>query len=216
MKLYLFLLLFSLPIFVEAQNLEPFKIYDHKKLEENSLKVYSEKGVICLTALKPDVIKVNFSTLPEANPILKTNKSIYVRVTQNLDDIFMQTDSLLIIINKLDFSIKYKSLTEKLFFVNDNVSINDSCNVLGFKLDNNQKFSDSKGKKLRDKSYKFKNQKLILSTNNYSILFKTEDGGLLKMDNETSKLTLSTKNKLLAYYFIGDAENLENVLNLIN
>jgi len=215
MKLYLFLL-FGLPIFVNAQNLKPFKIYDHKKIADNNLKVYSENGVICLTAVTPAVIKVNFTTLPETNSIIKSDKSVYVRVTQNLDDIFMQTDSLLIIINKLDFSLKYKSLKEKLFMINDVISINDSINYLGFKDATNQKFVDAKRKDLKSKTYKFKNQKLISSSNNYSILFQTEEKGFLKIDEEHNKLNLSTKNKLLQYYFIGGIQNLDDVLKLIN
>lgn len=215
MKLYLFLV-FLFPLFVEAQNLGSLKIYDHKKLESNNLKVFAENGIISITALKPNVIKVDFSTLPELNLMSKTDNEVYVRVTQNLDDIFMQTDSLLIIINKLDFSIKYKSIKEKLFLVNDFVSINDTDNVLRFKLTNNQKFNDAKGKNQIHKTYKVKHQKLISSSCDYSLLFETKGKDFLNIDKEFNKLTFSTKNKLLGYYFIRDNKNLKNVLKMIN
>ncbi|MBC7654444.1 MAG: DUF4968 domain-containing protein [Oligoflexus sp.] len=198
MKLYLFLL-FVFPLFVEAQNLKPFKIYDHKKLEENNLKVYSEDGVISLTAVKPDVIKVYFSALPDINYMVKTDKMVYVRVTQNLDDIFMQTDSLLIIINKLDFSIKYKSIKEKLFLAND-VIIDKSKSFLNFKIGNGVKIYKS-GKQLKDSNISFKKQIELTSSENYSLILETDYKGFLKID-ESNNLQFKTNNHKLGYYFI--------------
>ena len=169
MKLFL-ILLFVSPIFLNAQNLETFKIYDHKKQEGNNLKVYAENGLISLTAVKPNVIKLSFLTLPELKPFSNIDKEIYVRVTQNLDDIFMQTDSLLIIINKIDFSIKFENLRGKIYLAQKTFRFDSNNDTIDFLTKTPQSFY-LKNRELKEKKYKFSGSKIIQSDKGYSISF---------------------------------------------
>jgi hypothetical protein len=169
MKLFL-ILLFVSPIFLNAQNLETFKIYDHKKQEGNNLRVYAENGLISLTAVKHNVIKLSFLTLSELNPISNIDKEIYVRVTQNLDDIFMQTDSLLIIINKIDFSIKFENLRGKIYLAQKTFRFDSNNDTIDFLTKTQQSFY-LKNRELKEKKYKFSGSKIIQSDKGYSISF---------------------------------------------
>lgn len=136
LKIVFFSFLFCLPFLVSAQD-SFLNTYDHKKLDGQTLKVYSETGLISLTALKPNVIKVSFlkSDSLNNNEIVKGEK-VFVRVTQNLDDIFMQTDSLLIVINKLDFSIKFEKRNEEIYVINTIVKQKSSKGYLQFAVPN--------------------------------------------------------------------------------
>jgi hypothetical protein len=114
MKIKLIVASFFIVFGAYAQEVDQLKVYDHKSQEGQTLKIYAENGLIALTAYQPNIIKITYlktaqeeidtSSLITQRP-LKTN----VRITQNLDDIFMTTDSLIVIINKYDFSIKFES-----------------------------------------------------------------------------------------------------------
>jgi hypothetical protein len=191
MKLFL-ILLFVSPIFLNAQNLETFKIYDHKKQEGNNLRVYAENGLISLTAVKHNVIKLSFLTLSELNPISNIDKEIYVRVTQNLDDIFMQTDSLLIIINKIDFSIKFENLRGKIYLAQKTFRFDSNNDTIDFLTKTQQSFY-LKNRELKEKKYKFSGSKIIQSDKGYSISFC-----------EDKKLNFELKDSLL--HFVKNAD----------
>ena len=202
MKLFL-ILLFVFPIFLNAQNLETFKIYDHKKQEGNNLRVYAENGLISLTAVKPNVIKLNFLTLPQLNPISNIDKEIYVRVTQNLDDIFMQTDSLLIIINKLDFSIKFENLRGKIYLTQKAFSFESNNDTIDFLNKMPQSFY-LKNRKLREKKYKFSGSKLIQSDKGYSLSFCGDKKWNFEIKDSIMHFTKNA-DKNLTFYFKKDS-----------
>ena len=109
------LLLLLIPLFGNAQVLDSLDTYDHKEFENQTLKVFSDSGLIQFQIISPNFIKVSFSKrsdLEKSENISQPNL-VYVRITQNLESIYMQTDSMLIVISKLDFSINLSSINQK-------------------------------------------------------------------------------------------------------
>ncbi|MBK0383185.1 hypothetical protein I5M32_09465 [Pedobacter sp. SD-b] len=202
-----FILIISLS--AKAQKHFQLKVYDHKKLENQTLKIFSENGIISLRALKPNVIKVGFSSLPDLDPKPKQNNGVYVRVTQNLDDVFMQTDSLLIIINKLNFSIKYKSLKEKLYTINTFDNLSGSDKNLVFLTAEDEVLSYSKNKSIKEGINK--NISLnVCSSKGYAIVLDKKQQDLLKsieLDHKILKIYNSDKSKMIGYTFIAEHKN---------
>src|SRR6476619_161909 len=105
-KTILFIAVLFSPIFLKAQSINSSNTYDHMEYHgDQTLKVYAENGFVELTAYQANVIKVTYhkNNQPITNSsdrVVKKPQEIYVRVTQNLDDIFFMTDSLYITINK--------------------------------------------------------------------------------------------------------------------
>lgn len=201
LKYLLFFLLF--PSLGNAQILDSLDTYDHKEFENQTLKVFSDNGLIQLQVLKSNLIKVSFSKKDELvkQEVAKPAEAVYVRITQNLESIFMQTDTLLIVISKLDFSIKFQNLREQVYTVNQNISfLNDGLN-LQFVIANNELFYNQKHKRLKSKIYAIKKLKSINSSNQYIIYFDNETKGSLDFRN-SSTLNLKFYNSAaFEYYF---------------
>ncbi len=202
LKVFLFItfIFFSSILQLKAQESFDLKVYDYKKLENQTLSVFAEHGVISLSAIKPNVIKVNFSSLQNNEKlILKEDNGVYVRVTQNLDDIFMLTDSLLIVINKFDFSIKFEKRNEKIYTINKYVFQKDKQSALTFSMQKEEKFYYSKKKLKKDLCYK-KGVKSIYSIKGYDILF--ENNRLMYSKNKGfNEFSFKKSDENISYIF---------------
>lgn len=215
---YFFFLLLSLPFFGEAQILDSLDIYDHKEFENQTLKVFSDKGLIKLQVIKANIIKVNFYK-KDALDIQEEQKAVdlvNVRITQNLEDIFMQTDSLLIIVNKLDFSIKFQNIKEELYVKHQNVFLSDSCHSFSLATTKNEEFFNHKNRKLRPKIYKIKNLKAIYSSKKYGLFFQNLNNGYLKLNNQIINIKYCNVSALGYYFLSGGKKELGINTSLFN
>ena len=214
-KCSLFLLLI-LPFFGISQILDSLDIYDHKEYENQTLKVFSDKGLIKLQVIKANVIKINFFKTDSIDQETSNqNNGAYIRITQNLDDIFMQTDSLLIIINKLDFTIKFETLKEQIFTVNKSVLLSDTGNSFSLSTIKYEEFFNNKNKKLKYKTYKIKNIKAIYSSKKYAIYFQNTHNGYLELNSENLQIKYLDKSTSGYYFLAGSKEEMERNSKLI-
>nr|MBC7612671.1 hypothetical protein [Pseudopedobacter sp.] len=199
--LYIIFIFFSSILQLKAQVSFDLKVYDHKKLENQTLSVFSEHGVVSLYAIKPNVIKVNFSSLKNNEKlVLKDKNDVYVRVTQNLDDIFMLTDSLLIVINKFDFSIKFEKRNEAIYTINNYVFQKDDQSALTFSVQLEEKFYNSK-KYLKEELYPKKTIQPIYSVKGYGILFENNQW-VYSQNKDLAKFTFEKSDKELSFIFL--------------
>lgn len=200
LKYLLFLLL--LPFIGKAQILDSLDIYDHKEFENQTLKVYSDSGLIQLQVIKPSLIKVSFFKRNdvESQDKFSSFDSTYVRITQNLESIFMQTDSILLVINKLDFSMKFQSLREQLYTSNQSISfLKDGLNLKFSRED--EEFYNYKGKRLKAKEYSLKKLKSISSSKNYELLFDRNSKVSLDFRNPSSWNLKFDHSASFVFYF---------------
>lgn len=142
MKIYISLILSFLFLAggTKAQEKEQLKTYDHLHHEGQTLKIYAENGLIELTAFQPNVVKVSYlkndkQQLDSSYVVVAKPYPTFVRVAQNLDNIFFETDSLFITINKWNFNIHFEGVKHKLL-TNNNLaySISDTLKALDFSL----------------------------------------------------------------------------------
>ncbi len=192
---------------LKSQSKWSLKSYDHKNQEGQTLKIYAENGLISITALKPNVIKVNY--LKEEKPIEDAviNEVTFVRITQNLDDIFMGTDSLLIVINKLDFSIRFEKHNQDLYTLNEKASSTWECTDLIFSLHPNELLYDSKYGILKKGRNKGLLPVLFYSSNHYGIYIPKLKYTCLNQDAEQKRINFVIKSDDMSYYFFsGDKE----------
>jgi hypothetical protein len=176
--------------------------YDYKTLVESTLKIYAENGRIELTVINPNLIKVSYLQTIELTELknVKPNQA-FIRVTQNLENIYMQTDGLLIVISKLDFSIKFLNKKEQLYTTSQNISFeNEGLNFKFFK-DNDEVFYNSKNKKLKLKAYSIHKLKSIYSSKNYELLFDENAKGSLDFRNSTILNLKFSDGATFGYYF---------------
>lgn len=200
LKYLLFFLLF--PSLGNAQILDSLDTYDHKEFENQTLKVFSDNGLIQLQVLKSNLIKLSISKKDELvkQKISNPKEAVYVRITQNLESIYMQTDSLLVVISKLDFSIKFQNLREQVYIVQQNISFADDYLNLQFAIANNELFYNQKDKRLKPKNYAIKKLKSINSSNQYSIYFEDETKGSLDFSNPSFLKMKLFKREKFGYY----------------
>lgn len=218
---------------VYAQEPSPLKTYDHKQLDGQTLKVYAENGLISLTAYQPNMIKViylkNDLQKPDSSYVVISNPlQTQVKITQNLDDIFMTTDSLIVIINKLNFSIKFQNRKEKLLSINAQAfEFKDSIKVLNFNLSPEESIYglgsraiplDRKGYRLENYhqphyNYAYGEENLnnsvpFLSSNKgYGIYFDNKGAGFFDIGKtKIDTLQYSTQSGNLSYYFISGTQ----------
>jgi hypothetical protein len=205
-SLYTTFIFFLSSFQLKAQENLDFKIYDHKVLQDQTLSVFSENGLLTLFAIKPNVIKVNFSS-PKNNekPIVKKDNDVYVRVTQNLDDIFMLTDSLLIVINKFDFSIKFEKRNEVIYTINNYTSQKDHQSALTFSMQPGEIFNNYKKYFKEDLSPK-KNIQPIYSVKGYGILFENNQW-IYSKNKELAKFTFEKSDSKLSFIFFSGSLN---------
>lgn len=203
MMFKLLLLLLSFPFLVNAQVLDSLDTYDHKEFDNQTLKVFSDSGVIQLQVINPSLIKVSFSKKRDLKKqeTLSRSDSVYVRITQNLESIFMQTEKLLVIINKLDFSIKFQNLKEQLYAVNQRISFtNDGLNLI-FSRNKDELLHNSINKKLKLKKYSLQNLKSVHSSKDYELSFDKASKGSLDFRNSSVLNLKLDRSATFGYYF---------------
>ena len=202
LKVFLFItfIFFSSILQLKAQESFDLKVYDHKKLENQTLSVFFEHGVISLSAIKPNVIKVNFTSLQNNEKLIdKQDNGVYVRVTQNLDDIFMLTDSLLIVIYKFDFSIKFEKRNEVVYTINNYAFQKQNQSILTFSMQPEEVFYNSK-KYLKDELHSKKIIRPIYSVKGYGILFEN-NLWVYSQNKKLAKFTFEKSDKILSFIF---------------
>lgn len=197
------LVLLLIPFFGDAQVLDSLDTYDHKEFEKQTLKVFSDSGVIQLQVISPNFIKLSFSKRSdlEKQETLSQSNLVYVRITQNLESIFMQTDIMLIVISKLDFSIKFQNKREQLYTTNQSISFSNEGLNLKLSKNNDEVFYNSKRKKLKPKEYSINKLKSISSSKNYELLFDKNSKGNLDLRNSSILNLKFDKSEAFVYYF---------------
>ena len=181
---------------IELQN------YDHKTLEESTLKIFAENGSIELTVINPNLIKVCYLQKIKSSDVknVKTNQE-FIRVTQNLENIYMLTDSLLIVISKLDFSIKFLNKKEQLYTTSQNISFENEGLSLKFYKNSDEVFYNSKNKKLKSKEYSIHKLNSVYSSKNYELSFDKNSKGNLDLRNSIILNLKFDKLATFGYYF---------------
>ena len=197
------LVLLLIPFFGDAQVLDSLDTYDHKEFENQTLKVFSDSGVIQLQVISPNFIKLSFSKRSDLkkHETLSYSGSVYVRITQNLESIFMQTDIMLIVINKLDFSIKFQNKREQLYTTNQSISFSNEGLNLKLSKNNDEVFYNSKNKKLKPKEYSIHKLNSIYSSKSYELLFDKNSKGNLDLRNSSILNLKFDKSEAFVYYF---------------
>ena len=197
------LLLLLIPLFGNAQVLDSLDTYDHKEFENQTLKVFSDSVVIQFQIISPNFIKVSFSKrsdLEKSENISQPNL-VYVRITQNLESIYMQTDSMLIVISKLDFSIKFQNRREQLYTTNQSISFSNEGLNLKLSKNKDEVFYNSKNRKLKPKAYSLPKLKSISSSKNYELSFDKNIKGSLNLRNASILNLKFDKSNTYVYYF---------------
>ncbi|MBD3749774.1 MAG: DUF4968 domain-containing protein [Sphingobacteriales bacterium] len=231
MKIYIGLtlfLLFSQGI-LKAQQKEQLKTYDHLHHEGQTLKVYAENGWIELTAYQPNVVKVSYlknhkQLLDSSYVVVAKPYPTFVRVAQNLDNIFFETDSLFITINKWNFNIHFEGVKHKLL-TNNNLAytISDSLKVLDFSLAPQEAIYGlgSRALPVNRRGYLLENYHqphygyvygernlnisvpFYTSNRGYGIYFDNKGDGFFDIGkSQPNQFQFSTQNGNLSYYFI--------------
>ena len=197
------LVLLLIPFFGDAQILDSIDTYDYKEFENQTLKVFSDSGVIQLQAISPNFIKLSFSKRSDSEKSENTSLSdlVYVRITQNLESIFMPTDSLLIVISKLDFNIKFQNRREQLYTTNQSISFSNEGLNLKLSKNNDEVFYNLKRKKLKPKDYSINKLKSISSSKSYELLFDKNSKGNLDLRNSSILNLNFDKPAAFVYYF---------------
>ena len=197
------LVLLLIPFFGHAQILDSLDTYDHKEFEKQTLKVFSENGVIQLLVISPNLIKVSFSKKSdlEKSENISLSDLVYVRITQNLENIYMQTDSMLIVISKLDFSIQFQNRKEQLYTTNQSISFSNEGLNLKLSKNNDEVFFNLKRKKLKPKDYVINKLKSISSSKSYELLFDKNVKGNLDLRNSSILNLKFDKSEAFVYYF---------------
>lgn len=182
---------------VNAQQIIP--LYTSKTLINNNLFIKSDSGVLKITAYQPNIVGISFSANQKISHDTSTLcKPQNIRVTQNIDDVFFATDSLLIIINKFDLSVRFlKKQNEMLLLSCGAYFLTKSPKTLSFTSAENEKFSLKKFKKPHknvDFCHKTKHRcNLYLSalTKNCSLYFKNSSKQKTKFFLKSNSLSLT-------------------------
>ena len=176
--------------------------YDHKTLVESTLKIYAENGSIELTVINPNLIKVCYLQKIKSSEVknVKTNQE-FIRVTQNLENIYMLTDSLLIVISKLDFSIKFLNKKEQIYTTSQNISFSNEGLNIELSKNSDEVFYNSKNRKLKPKAYSLHKLNSVYSSKNYELLFDKNSKGSLDLRNPSTLNIKFDKSEAFVYYF---------------
>lgn len=214
---------------VKAQSQQIIPIYNTKTLEQNTLKIYSDSGLLAITAYKANVVKVKYFGKSQSDflPVYRANLNI--RVTQNLDDIFFATDSLWVIVNKFDLSVRFlKKENEQLFIKNPSYFLDNTNHSVSFLLsadDYPHLFDAAKldfdtdnyaaGKGLGGKK-KLCNP-LLISPKGYALLIENPSAKKVRASagaGNQIKFVGNNKSPLRAFYFLsGNAKEVNRNLN---
>ena len=199
------LLFFSLIsfCFVKGQDNTFLKVYDHKKLTGNTLKVFAEDGLVAITVIKPNLVELAFLKQDVAITAAKekTPEDNYIRVTQNLENIYLQTDSLILVISKLTFSIQFKSYKNQTLLVADSAQINNQFSRVKFTAVRASSFKNTKGKAFKVREYPIKNKSMSLFNNSLSLKFEQAEYGNLLFRTTNQFEFRANNSKALVFQF---------------
>jgi oligosaccharide 4-alpha-D-glucosyltransferase len=217
-----------------AQNIKQLKAYDRKELLNQTLKIYAEKGLLALTVYQANMIKVSYYQDENQKPdssyvVISEPKETKFKVSQNLDDIFLTTDSLIVIVNKLNFSIKFLKSNEQPLCINTKASeLVDSIKQLNFTLHSNEAIYGlgSRAIPLNRNGYRLENyhqphynyaygeENLNLSVpffssdKGYGIYFDNKGAGYFDIGKtDKTQFQYSSQSGDLSYYFIAGSPN---------
>lgn len=202
MKLIHFLIIFILFPFVgSTQILDSLDTYDHKEFENQTLKVFSDSGVIQLQVIASNVIKVSFSKKEniDKHRIINQISEVDVRITQNLESIFMQTLYLIVVINKLNFSIKFLNRQELPYTTNHKISFLNDCINTHFSVSDNESLSKKRLKEI--KILEIRNPILVYSSKKYSLYYEGAGNLTLRLQKRMNLEAKFCDSEVLEYYF---------------
>lgn len=187
----------------KAQENSFLKVYDHKKLTANTLKIYAEDGLISLSVIKPNLIEVAFLKEDIASEQTKQNtkEQSYIRVTQNLENVYLQTDSLMLVISKLDFSIHFKSYKGQTFLVTDSAQNSNQFSALNFRAAKESIFTNLKGKSMKVKDYTLKGKSFCLINEPFSIKIEETVKGNLDFKRSNQFQFKTNNSSALVFQF---------------
>jgi hypothetical protein len=189
--------------FANAQDNTFLKVYDHKKLTGNTLKVFAEDGLVAITVIKPNLVEVAFLKQDVAIEAVKEKipEENYLRVTQNLENIYLQTDSLMLVISKLNFSIQFKSYKNQTLLVVDSAQINNQFSTVKFTAAKASSFKNTKGKAFEVKEYPIKNKSMSLFNNSLSLKFEQAVSGNLDFKRDSQFWFKTNNSSALVFQF---------------
>jgi hypothetical protein len=214
----LFLLLFTCSVNAQTQQIIP--IYSSKNLKNNTLKIYSDSGSLNIAALKGNVIKLTFFdklAKSDMDSLTSSSKSLNIRVTQNLDDIFFATDSLWVVVNKFDLSVRFlKKQNEELLLKCNSYFLNNADKSISFALQENEnltvvylkklnKGASPKLKKLHGISKKF--NPLIVSEKGYALCVKKPSRNKVKITTKNNALKVDERFVPKTFLFLSGSYN---------
>ena len=224
----LFLLLFTCSVNAQTQQIIP--IYSSKNLKNNTLKIYSDSGSLNIAALKGNVIKLTFFdklAKSDTDSLTSSSKSLNIRVTQNLDDIFFATDSLWVVVNKFDLSVRFlKKQNEELLLKCNSYFLNNADKSISFALQDNEnltvvdlkklnKGASPKLKKLQVKSKKC--NPVIVSGKGYALCVKSPSKNKLKITAKNQEINIEEPFTPKHFLFLsGGSDEIEKDLKILN
>ncbi len=200
---------------VQAQQIIP--IYNSKNLKNNTLIIKSDSGNLNITAYKANVIKLTFFDKPtkaEKNTSVSSKEHLNIRVTQNLEDVFFATDSLWVIVNKFDLSVRFlKKHTEELLLKFDSYFLNNATKSVSFVLQNDEvlSFIDLKRQKKDSDlagSLKALHRKkstckpLLVSKKGYALYFKNLSKKKVKINIEELGVKIKSPFTPNSFFFL--------------
>lgn len=210
---------------VDAQQIIP--IYNSKNLVHNTLKIKSDSGSLNITAYNAATIELTFynqQTLPNPSVANSTSRRLNIRVTQNLDDIFFATDSLWVIVNKYDSSVRFlKKQTEELLAKCNSYFLNNEDKAISFTLSADDLPSlFNGGKEIGKVSKRFRSRKklkmpVLVSPKGYVLLIENPSKRKVKASATAGhqiKFDLEVAKSKTFFFFSGTTDEIKRNINL--
>ncbi|RKD17106.1 hypothetical protein BCY91_02875 [Pelobium manganitolerans] len=207
----LFALWFLLGLFqnAKAQSNYLIPIYNQKELLGNTLFLSSDSGNLAVTACHPNLIRIDYSIATSPIQKKQTETTLNLRVTQNLDAVFFETDSLWVIINKADLAVKFMQKPHQAIVLkSDPYLIKNPAKgfkfALGFANDDTTfQIGNQKIKFSKNRCKNFRKQPLLLTNKHFALVFSAPLSKSIRLQSNTDKqFSLSScKEKLNSYYF---------------
>lgn len=165
-------------------------IYNQKKIINNTVYISSDSGDISFKFYSPSLVDVNLSKSAIVETEISPFKKIPVRVTQNIENVYLTTDSLLIIVNKFDLSVEFLTAKEEKLTKLKGYFIANPEQCLRFSQNLDESFQIEKYGSLKTKKLKSgKNKKL--DTRKYAL--KPAKNYRLKLDSPILNLSVGQK-----------------------
>ncbi len=223
--IYIALILVFSFIFADAQSQQVVPIYTSKNLTNNTLIITCDSGRLAVTAYKANVIKVQFFRKSDSTEVgEETFEKQNIRVTQNLDDVFFATDSLWVIVNKLDLSIRFlKKQDEELLLKNESYFLNNPHQAISFLLNAEDKPLFREAKKFKSRAKRIARKEslrkpILISPKGYALLIQNPTNRKVKVSETANhQVKFEGKNELLkTFYFLnGDYKKISGLVKSI-